>query len=89
MQSEIDDVDSRHLAMTDKKEKAITHIITEIEQATRYLKKLLDTGDVNLLANTNVGTRKFFCAWVGLNNSICLPYQLKIPADLNTVNFVL
>ncbi|XP_078340533.1 uncharacterized protein LOC144627411 [Crassostrea virginica] len=46
MQSEIDEMDSKHLAVIDKQEDAINHTITEIEQTILDLKKLLNTSDV-------------------------------------------
>ena len=39
MRSEIDDMESKHLAVIDKQEKAIKHTITEIEESILDLRK--------------------------------------------------
>ncbi|XP_078340532.1 uncharacterized protein LOC111106434 [Crassostrea virginica] len=46
MQSEIDDMGSKHLTVIGKQEDAINHTITEIEQTILDLRKLLNTSDV-------------------------------------------
>ena len=46
MQTEIDDMESKHLAVIGKQEDAINHTITEIKQNIIDLKKLLNTSDV-------------------------------------------
>ena len=46
MQTEIDDMESKHLAVIGKQEDAIIHTITEINQNIIDLKKLLNTSDV-------------------------------------------
>ena len=39
MRSEIDDMESKHLAVIDKQEKAIKHTITKIEESILDLRK--------------------------------------------------
>ncbi|XP_078340971.1 uncharacterized protein LOC111109268 [Crassostrea virginica] len=46
MQSEIDDMSTKHLTVIGKQEDAINHTISEIEQTILNLKKLLNTSDV-------------------------------------------
>ena len=59
MQSDIDNMDSKHLAMIDKQEKAINHSITEIEQVILDLRKLLDNNDANLLSDYKSRNEEF------------------------------
>nr|XP_022295757.1 uncharacterized protein LOC111105689 [Crassostrea virginica] len=59
MQSEIDDMDSKHLAMIEKQEKAINYSISEIKQAILDLRKLLDTSDLNLLSDYKSRNEEF------------------------------
>ena len=46
MQSEIDDMSTKHLTVIGKQEDAINHTISEIEQTILNLKKLLNTSDL-------------------------------------------
>ncbi|XP_078341051.1 uncharacterized protein LOC111108437 [Crassostrea virginica] len=59
MQSEIDDMDSKHLFVIDEQEKAINHTITEIEQTILDLRKLLDTSDVSLISEYKSRNEEF------------------------------
>ena len=63
MQSEIDDMDSKHPAVKDKQEKAINQTITDIEQILLDLRKLLATSDFTVTLITNAGAK---------NSSACL-----------------
>ena len=46
MQSEIDDMNTKHLTVIGKQEDAINHTITEIEQTILDLRKMLNTSDI-------------------------------------------
>ena len=59
IQSEINDMVSKHLAMIDKKDKVINHTIIEIEQAILDLRKLLATSDVNLVSDYKSRNEEF------------------------------
>nr|XP_022296732.1 E3 ubiquitin-protein ligase TRIM36-like [Crassostrea virginica] len=66
MKSEIDDMDAQHIAAIDQQEDAINHTITEIKQAIRDLKRLLerlqsklDTSDVCLVSEYTSRTKNF------------------------------
>ena len=59
MQSDIDDMDSKHLTMIDKQEKAINNSISDIKQAILNLRTLLDTSDLNLLSDYKSRNEEF------------------------------
>ena len=59
MQSEIYDMDSKHLFVIDKQEKAINHTITEIEQTILDLRKMLDTNDFCLVSEYKSRNEEF------------------------------
>lgn len=58
-QSEIDGMESKHMEMIDKQEKAINRTITEIKQIILDLKKMLDTSDVCILSEYKSTNEKF------------------------------
>lgn len=59
IQSEIDGMDFKHLAMIDKQEKAVYNTITEIEQTILDLRKLLATSDFNRYADYKCRSEEF------------------------------
>ncbi|XP_078331576.1 uncharacterized protein LOC111129008 [Crassostrea virginica] len=59
MKSEINDMDTQHIAAIDQQEVAINHTITEITQIILDLKRLLDTSDVCLVSRYTSRTEEF------------------------------
>ena len=59
IQSGIYDMDSKHLTMIDKQEKAVNQIITDIEQIILDPKKLLSSSDFNLYADYKRRDKEF------------------------------
>ena len=59
MQSEIDEMDSKHLAVIDKQGDEINNTITEIVQTILDLRKMLDTNDFCLVSKYKSRNEEF------------------------------
>nr|XP_022338021.1 uncharacterized protein LOC111133699 [Crassostrea virginica] len=59
MQSKIDDDDAQYLALLDKREKEIKRNISQISEIILNLKRLLESGNVNIVAKYKSRNREF------------------------------
>ena len=75
IQSEINDMDSKHLTMIDKQEKAINQKIAEIDQVIFDLRKLLKTSDADLLYEYKSRNEEF--------RSLPAQFQVTTPQEVN------
>ena len=79
MQSDIDNMDSKHLAVIDKQEKAINHTITEIEKNIADMRALLNSEDFYFVSDYESRNEEFrrLPAKIQLTLPIFTPQEIK------------